>query len=72
MEGEEERINTNTSYRSYLLRLWYEKGQTPTWRVMLENVAVPGEHHYFKDLESLIAYLSSQLDDANPQAAREE
>jgi hypothetical protein len=40
--------------------------------VMLENIAVAGEQHYFKDLESLMAYLSSQLDDANPQAAREE
>jgi hypothetical protein len=35
---------------------------------MLENVEMAGEQHYFKDLESLMAYLSSQLDDAMPQA----
>jgi hypothetical protein len=64
----EERKNTNTIYRSYLLRLWYEESQVPSWRVMLENVEVAGEQHYFKDLESLMAYLSSQLDDAMPQA----
>jgi hypothetical protein len=72
MDGEEEEIHTNTIYRSYLLRLWYEKGQPPSWRVMLENVAVPGEQQYFKDLESLMAYFSSQLVDANPPAVGEE
>jgi hypothetical protein len=64
----EERKNTKTTYRSYLLRLWFEESQAPSWRVMLENVEVAGEQHY---LESLMAYLSSQLDDAMPQAKGE-
>ena len=67
MEGEEKK-NTNPTYRSFLLRLWFEKGQVPSCRVMLENVTVPGEQHYFKDLPSLMAYLSSQADDAMPPA----
>jgi hypothetical protein len=67
----EERKKTKTTYRSYLLRLWCEKSQASSWRVMLENVEVAGEQHYFKDLESLMAYLSSQLGDALPRAEGE-
>ena len=46
-----------TTYRSYLLRLWREDGSGITWRAMLENIAESGERFYFKDLESLTAYI---------------
>ena len=58
------------TYRSYLLRLWHENEPGAPWRVMLESVTKPGQRHYFKDLENLMAFLlmqqepSSELADA--------
>ena len=49
-----------TTYQSFLLRLWQAKEPGAPWRVMLESVAEPGQRHYFKDLQSLTAYLSTQ------------
>ena len=49
-----------STYHSYLLRLWHTEEPGAPWRVMLESVAEPGQRHYFKDLESLTAYLSTQ------------
>ena len=49
-----------TSYRSYLLRLWRPDETGFMWRVMLESVKEPGEQHYFKELESLATYLLTQ------------
>ena len=46
-----------TIFRSYQLRLWREDETGNAWRVMLESVMVPGERHYFKDLESLMAFI---------------
>jgi hypothetical protein len=60
-----------TTYRSYLLRLWHETEPGAPWRVMLESVAEPGERHYFKDLESLIAYLFVQQEPASEKTNEE-
>ena len=48
------------TYKSYLLRLWQKNEPGEPWRVMLESVIEPGQRHYFKDLESLMAYLLTQ------------
>jgi hypothetical protein len=52
--------NIETVYRSYLLRLWHESEPDTPWRIMLESVSEPGKRHYFKDLESLSAFLLIQ------------
>ena len=52
-----------TTYRSYLLRLWHENEPGAPWRAMLESVNESGGRHYFKDLESLMAFLSQEPDD---------
>jgi hypothetical protein len=49
-----------STYQSYLLRLWHTQEPSAPWRVMLECITEPGQRHYFKDLESLTAYLSTQ------------
>ena len=49
---------TESTYQSYLLRLWHTQEPGMPWRVMLESVAEPGQRHYFKDLQTLTAYLS--------------
>jgi hypothetical protein len=46
-----------TIYRSYLLRLWRRDTPDSEWRAMLESITKPGERQYFKNLESLVAYL---------------
>ena len=48
------------TYKSYLLRLWQKNEPGEPWRVMLESIIEPGQRHYFKDLESLMAYLLTQ------------
>ena len=60
-----------TSYRSYLLRLWQSEESGFVWRAMLENVKEPSQRHYFKDLESLAAFLSTGQDDEPPEAEGE-
>jgi hypothetical protein len=60
-----------TTYRSYLLRLWHKNEPGAPWRVMLESVIEPGQRHYFKDLESLTAYLLTQQGLASEQADAE-
>jgi len=56
-----------TSYRSYLLRLWHGDEPGFEWRAMLESVTEPGERRYFKDIESLAAYLLRQQDEKQPE-----
>lgn len=56
-----------TSYRSYLLRLWRSDETGLVWRVMLESVKEPGERQYFKDIESLTTYLLTQHEDKPPK-----
>lgn len=57
-----------TTYRSYLLRLWRSEETGFAWRAMLESVKEPGERHCFKDLESLTAYLLAGQEDKPPEA----
>ena len=61
-----------TTYRSYLLRLWHENEPGAPWRVMLESITEPGNRHYFKDLESLMAYLLAQLAESKGESAIEQ
>ena len=61
----------DTAYRSFLLRLWHEAEPGAPWRIMLESVNKPGERHYFKDLESLVAFLVIQQEPASKQADTE-
>jgi hypothetical protein len=49
----------NTFYRSYLLRLWLEQSDPPTWRAMLES-PVSGERQSFSSLEKLYLYLEQE------------
>ena len=49
-----------TQYQSYLLRLWQETPQTP-WRVSLQST-VNNERFGFSSLESLFAFLESQIE----------
>jgi hypothetical protein len=49
-----------TTYQSYLLRLWHAKEPGAPWHMMLECITEPGQRHYFKDLASLTSYLSTQ------------
>ncbi len=60
-----------TTYRSYLLRLWHINEPGAPWRVMLESVIEPGQRHYFKDLECLKAYLLTQHEPASEQVDAE-
>lgn len=46
-------------YHSYLLRLRRVEAPGDSWRAMLQSVTEPGEQHYFKDMESLAAYLAA-------------
>ncbi|CAN5372914.1 hypothetical protein BH10CHL1_BH10CHL1_39900 [soil metagenome] len=56
--------NQQTSYQSYLLRLW-RSGPHSAWHGSLQNTA-DGEKHAFADLAALVAFLVGQLaeDDA--------
>jgi hypothetical protein len=56
-----------TTYRSYLLRLWRSAETGFAWRFMLESVTNSGERHYFRDLESLAAYLMRLIDAGSPE-----
>jgi hypothetical protein len=55
-----------TTYRSFLLRLWREDQSGAAWRAMLESTTNPGQRRYFKDLESLTAYLLAWVGDDPP------
>jgi len=59
------------TYRSYLLRLWRDDQLDSAWRAMLENIADPARRHYFKDVESLVAFLLTQQETPPSQAKGE-
>ena len=61
-----------TTYRSYLLRLWHENEPDAPWRAMLVSVTEPSKRHYFKDLESLTAYLLTQPAESKGDSAIEQ
>lgn len=51
------------TYRSYLLKLWYEPTERQdTWRAVLQDV-LTREELYFKNIDALIQYLSSTYND---------
>ena len=51
-------MNTPSTYKSYLLRLWkVAYDGKPVWRASLQSTAT-GQHENFPNLESLFAYLS--------------
>lgn len=52
--------NLPTRYRSYLLRLWAEGGDT-VWRFSLEDPRT-GERRGFADLAELTAFLAGETD----------
>jgi hypothetical protein len=47
------------AYCFYLLRLWLEPNDPPTWRAMLERLA-NDERHGFASPESLFAFLEQE------------
>ena len=52
-------------YYSYLLRLWQVDGAgSPIWRASLEDPRT-GERRGFADLESLVAFLKAQIEQAH-------
>ncbi len=51
---------SSVTYRSYLLRFWQEGAGTP-WRISL-LAAEDGVRRGFADLDHLVAYLQSQLE----------
>jgi hypothetical protein len=55
------------TYCSYLLRLWRSEETGFAWRAMLESVTEPGERQYFKDIESLLAYLLKKEGEQAPE-----
>ena len=61
-----------TIYRSYLLRLWHGDEPGYEWHAMLESVTEPGAKQYFKDLESLTAYLLTKQEDKPPESEGDE
>lgn len=52
---------SSVTYRSYLLRFWQEGTGTP-WRISL-LAADDGVRRGFADLDHLVAYLQSQLEE---------
>jgi hypothetical protein len=60
-----------TTFRSFLLRLWHKNEPGAPWRVMLESVNEPGRRHYFKDLESLAVFLLMEEEPESEQADAE-
>ena len=57
----------NLTYRSYLLRLWREGREGP-WRISLRS-SEGGARRGFADLDHLMAYLQSQLEQLERDAA---
>jgi hypothetical protein len=64
-------VKNQNSYQSYLLRLWHAQGPGAPYWAMLECVTEPGKQHYFKDLESLMAYLLTQPGPASERTEAE-
>ena len=62
MSNEETQVHSTAyaQYQAYLLRLWQETPQSP-WRASLQFVAT-GERRNFADVESLLAFLRSQIE----------
>jgi predicted FMN-binding regulatory protein PaiB len=67
--------NKTPTERAYLIRCWHERNASPdaspTWRFSIEEVL--GERHRrgFDDVESLIAFLLSELSEDEDPAGRQ-
>ncbi len=67
--------NKISTERAYLIRCWHERNTSPdaspTWRLSIEDVL--GERHRrgFDDVESLIAFLLSELSEDEESACRQ-
>jgi hypothetical protein len=55
-------MDTSSTYKSYLLRLWTAtRDGEPVWHASLQNTAT-GQRQGFPDLESLFDYLAAPAD----------
>lgn len=50
-------------YKSYMLRLWRDDTPGAAWRATLESITEPGERRHFPDMDSLIAFLLTNVVD---------
>jgi hypothetical protein len=48
--------DTNSDYRSFLLRLWVERENNGKWRFSLEDTST-GKRKAFTSIEKLVTYL---------------
>ena len=58
-----------TQYRAFLLRIWQETPQMP-WRASLQ-CTISGQKRGFRDLESLFAFLETEVEQASQATAGE-
>ena len=63
--------DTNSDYRSFLLRLWIEKVNGGKWRFSLEDTRI-GQRKAFASIEKLIAYLNEVISDGNQEFKSEQ
>jgi hypothetical protein len=59
-------------YKSYLLRLWQSDAHSGAWRARLTDITGRGEQHSFPDLDSLFAYLLTELARSRPPPSPDE
>jgi len=61
--------------RAYLIRRWHERNAapdaSPTWRFSIEDVLGERQRRGFDDVESLIAFLLSELSEDEEPAGRQ-
>jgi hypothetical protein len=63
LDGDALALSRPPSYRSYLLRIWEERGEParpPVWRFNLEDPHT-GERRGFATLESVVEWLDAEL-----------
>ena len=63
--------DTNSDYRSFLLRLWIERENNGKWRFSLEDTRT-GKRKAFANIEKLIAYLKEIISDGRQEFTSEE
>jgi hypothetical protein len=65
-----EELMPEPNHASYLLRIWRDHTRSP-WRVMVIDVARPGEHQHFATLDALFDFLAAQTGPAPPPAHKQ-
>ena len=63
--------DTNSDYRSFLLRLWIEKVNDGKWRFSIEDTRT-GQRKAFASIKKLIAYLNEVISDGNQEFKSEQ